>query len=88
MTSVREYRFQLDSPGQSMSWKKQVFLMFCTLSVYSTLNTPINVKFKRIKMEIADTIQTNEGSELFADRTLVVLGTCLTKRNGSVWVCL
>jgi hypothetical protein len=26
--------FHLDSPGQSMSWKDQVFLMFCTLSVY------------------------------------------------------
>jgi hypothetical protein len=28
------HSFHLDSPGQSMSRKEQVFLMFCTLSVY------------------------------------------------------
>ena len=34
VTSIRDHHFHLDSPGQSMSWKEQVFLMFCTLSVY------------------------------------------------------
>jgi hypothetical protein len=24
----------MDSPGQSMSWKEQMFLMFCILSVF------------------------------------------------------
>jgi hypothetical protein len=33
VTSIRDRSFPLDSPGQSMSWKEQVFLMFCTLSV-------------------------------------------------------
>ena len=31
---IRVHSFHLDSPGPSMSWKEQVFLMFCTLSVY------------------------------------------------------
>ena len=29
MTSIRDHSFHLESPGQSMSWKEQVFLMFC-----------------------------------------------------------
>ena len=35
VTSIRDHSFHLDSPGQAMSWKEQVFLMFCTLSVYT-----------------------------------------------------
>ena len=31
VTSIRDHIFHLDSPGQSMSWKEQVFLMYCTL---------------------------------------------------------
>ena len=31
VTSIRDHSFHLDSPGQSMSWKEQVFLMFCIL---------------------------------------------------------
>ena len=38
MASIRDHSFYLDSPGQSISWKEQVFLMFCILSVYETLN--------------------------------------------------
>ena len=34
MQSIRDHSFHLDSPDQSISWKEQVFLMFCTLSVY------------------------------------------------------
>ena len=30
---TRDHSFHLNSSGQSMSWKEQVFLMFCTLSV-------------------------------------------------------
>ena len=30
--SIGDHSFHLDSPGRSMSWKEQVFLMFCTLS--------------------------------------------------------
>jgi hypothetical protein len=33
VTSIRDHSFHLDSPGQTMSWKEQVFLMFCALSV-------------------------------------------------------
>jgi hypothetical protein len=33
ITSIRDHSFQLDSPGQSMSWKEQVSLMFCTRGV-------------------------------------------------------
>jgi hypothetical protein len=29
VTSIRDQSFDLDSPGQSMSWKEQVFLMLC-----------------------------------------------------------
>jgi hypothetical protein len=36
MTSIRDHSFHLDSPGQSMSWKENVFLMFCTLSVLTS----------------------------------------------------
>jgi hypothetical protein len=31
---IRDHSFHLDSPGQSISWKEQVFIMICTLSVY------------------------------------------------------
>ena len=34
MTSIRDHRFHLDWPGQPMSWKEQVLLMFCIISVY------------------------------------------------------
>uniref|UniRef100_A0A4W5MYU5 Apoptotic peptidase activating factor 1 n=1 Tax=Hucho hucho TaxID=62062 RepID=A0A4W5MYU5_9TELE len=33
VTSIRDHSFYLDSPGQSMSWKEQVCIMCCTLSV-------------------------------------------------------
>ena len=33
VTSIRDHSFHQDSPGQSMSRKEQVFLIFCTLSV-------------------------------------------------------
>ena len=33
LTSIRDHSFI--SPGQSLSWKEQVLLMFCTLSVYT-----------------------------------------------------
>jgi hypothetical protein len=38
VTSISDHNFQLDSPGQSMSWKEQEFIMFCTLSVYKDIN--------------------------------------------------
>jgi hypothetical protein len=34
VTSIRDHSFYLDSPGQSISWKEQLSLMFCTLSVW------------------------------------------------------
>jgi hypothetical protein len=34
MTSIRHHSFHADLHGQSMSWKEQVFLMFCVLSAY------------------------------------------------------
>jgi hypothetical protein len=33
VTSTRDHSFHLDSPGQSMWWKEQVFLMYCIRSV-------------------------------------------------------
>lgn len=35
--SIGNYSFHLDSPGQSISWKEQIFLAFCTSSVCQTI---------------------------------------------------
>ena len=35
-SEIRDHGVHLDSPGQSMSWKEQVFLMLCILGVLYT----------------------------------------------------
>ena len=36
MTSIRNHFFHLGLPGQSVSWKEQLYLMFCTCSLSVT----------------------------------------------------
>ena len=49
MTSRSNPSFHLDSPGQSMSWKELVFLMFCTFSVvYRAVQRIVNPKWSSV----------------------------------------
>ena len=48
MTSIRDHSFHLDSPGQSMSWKERVFLMFCTQCISYQYVQPTNEAYCEI----------------------------------------
>ena len=86
-------RDHLDSPGQSMSWKEQVFLMFCTLSVYLELEANEYLIMKQfLKSNVSPVKETYRKPSLFkgqvdvTTRKLEIIPKLSQVTSGG-WIC-
>jgi hypothetical protein len=68
VTSIRDHSFHPDSPGQSMSQKEQVFIMFCSLSVHNKVSHTQTYSTNPVthsKLNQSPTLRINDGGLTF-----------------------